>query len=351
MDWRHLQNRYSREIKTRIFRIVLTFTGTAFALAALVNALNKRPAVNIWLPLVAACFHALPFLSRFFLSHSRYTGLIQAAWTRRLYMAGLAWVYLPLAWLTSPGSHSAMPFYALAFIVIMVCLALDPRDYLFPLSSLAITLLLVLYEPLRPLQFAPYAAPGERSLDLALHFLVATSIIVVALHMINRYFSHENRRIYTLSITDPHTGLYNRRYFYEVLSHYSPRSFCLVLMDLNNFKRINDTWGHPAGDSVLLSFSRILQSSCRREDLAIRYGGDEFILLLHDTTLTQARTLERRIRRDFRELEERYSREELSIAFGYATHLEGSIEEVIQKADEHLYKRKPKKESQEAGRT
>ncbi|SIQ60177.1 diguanylate cyclase (GGDEF) domain-containing protein [Alkalispirochaeta americana] len=343
MEWYHLQKKSFEGVKAQIFKIVLVFAGLAFSFATLANTINGRPAVNIWLPLLAAGLHGLLFFiyTRERSSHSR-TAIT------RIYMAGLAWVYLPLAWLTSPGSYSAMPYYALAFIVIMACLTLKSWEYVFAVSSLMITILLFHYEVLHPGQFSLYSPPKERALDLSIHFFVASTIMIISLYMINRSFRHENQRMYDAATTDPHTGLYNRRFFYDAISHQHLHTFCLVLMDLNNFKRINDIHGHPVGDEVLLAFSRILKLSCREEDLAIRYGGDEFILLLHHTTLSQARALESRIRHDFRELEETYKHEELSISFGYATHLDGSIDEIILKADQHLYQRKPKKFLQES---
>ncbi|MCC6660364.1 MAG: diguanylate cyclase [Phycisphaerales bacterium] len=90
------------------------------------------------------------------------------------------------------------------------------------------------------------------------------------------------------------TGLWNRAHFNKrwtdevsaCTRHHRPLS--LALIDLDHFKTINDTYGHPAGDAVLQGLSRVLQRECRQEDVGCRYGGEEFTLIMPDTTPTDA---------------------------------------------------------------
>jgi diguanylate cyclase (GGDEF)-like protein/PAS domain S-box-containing protein len=94
------------------------------------------------------------------------------------------------------------------------------------------------------------------------------------------------------SITDPLTGLFTRRYFEEWLDKEIERnrrqdtvpSVGLLMFDLDLFKRINDTYGHPAGDFVLSETARLLQDSCRKTDIIGRYGGEELLVLLVNST-------------------------------------------------------------------
>jgi diguanylate cyclase (GGDEF)-like protein len=105
-----------------------------------------------------------------------------------------------------------------------------------------------------------------------------------------------------LSATDALTGLYNRTYFFAALereiarSERSGRGFCLVMLDLDELKAINDRHGHHAGDAVLRSVADTVRSGIRRIDVAARYGGDEFVALLPETDPTGGWVLAEKIR-------------------------------------------------------
>ncbi|WP_456382819.1 putative bifunctional diguanylate cyclase/phosphodiesterase [Persephonella sp.] len=106
---------------------------------------------------------------------------------------------------------------------------------------------------------------------------------------------------------DPLTGLYNRRIFEDLLRYEVSRAqrknyhFSLILIDLDNFKYINDTYGHHTGDMVLKSVADILESSIRDGDLVARIGGDEFVIMLSETPLEQAIQVAERIRKNLEE--------------------------------------------------
>jgi diguanylate cyclase (GGDEF)-like protein len=116
----------------------------------------------------------------------------------------------------------------------------------------------------------------------------------------------ENARLYEearrLSITDGLTGLYNSRHFYAILRKEMARidrydrALSLVMMDIDNFKAYNDAYGHLAGDDLLQDLARFLQNQIRSTDLAFRYGGEEFALLLPETEKLAAAQLAERIR-------------------------------------------------------
>lgn len=98
-------------------------------------------------------------------------------------------------------------------------------------------------------------------------------------------------RIQILATRDELTGLFNRRHMLEVLAQHQKRlersghhRFCLALIDIDHFKRINDTYGHNVGDEVLREFAATLQASLRDTDVLARWGGEEFLLLINDTS-------------------------------------------------------------------
>lgn len=106
-----------------------------------------------------------------------------------------------------------------------------------------------------------------------------------------------------LAMTDPLTGLHNRRYALPHLARIAERSkasgrqFAVMVLDLDRFKAINDTWGHAAGDAVLIEVAKRLKSNLRAVDLIARIGGEEFLIALPDTTLEAAQATAERLRR------------------------------------------------------
>jgi diguanylate cyclase (GGDEF)-like protein len=109
-------------------------------------------------------------------------------------------------------------------------------------------------------------------------------------------------RLENLSVTDELTGLHNRRYFdkhFEIELQKIKRNkkeLCLVMVDIDHFKRINDVHGHQVGDEVLKEFSTLLENNIRTTDLVSRWGGEEFIILLPETSIENSVNLAEKIR-------------------------------------------------------
>ena len=111
------------------------------------------------------------------------------------------------------------------------------------------------------------------------------------------------------AITDPLTGLHNRRFFFETAKQYFSKSnrdnhpFSLIIMDIDYFKNINDTYGHFVGDDILRYISSHISSILRKEDILTRIGGDEFAILLSNTNIDSAKILAEIIRSSIDELQ------------------------------------------------
>jgi diguanylate cyclase (GGDEF)-like protein len=118
----------------------------------------------------------------------------------------------------------------------------------------------------------------------------------------NEAMQQQNKVLKTLSITDSLTGLYNRSKLDSILADQlarfkrSHRSFTLLMLDIDHFKTLNDTYGHIAGDEILAAVARILLQSIRNIDYAARYGGDEFIIILSETSAELAWNTAERVR-------------------------------------------------------
>lgn len=144
-----------------------------------------------------------------------------------------------------------------------------------------------------------------------------------------------------MSLQDPLTGLSNRRRLYLYLDKLMPKlirrngKLSIVLMDLDGFKQYNDSQGHNAGDILLRAVARILKRESRKEDLAVRYGGEEFLLILPDTTVQDARNIANRIRQTIKK------ETSATISAGISDyHADMNFEELTRCADIALYQAK-----------
>ncbi len=152
-----------------------------------------------------------------------------------------------------------------------------------------------------------------------------------------------------LAISDELTSLYNRRHFMDILEQQKALSernntdFALCFFDLDRFKRINDTFGHHTGDIVLQKFSEILKNTIREVDYAARFGGEEFVCLLVDTEIKDAKKVTERIRKSLAD----YNFSDIApalhatVSIGIANFKQfNTIQETLMTADNRMYQAK-----------
>jgi diguanylate cyclase (GGDEF)-like protein/PAS domain S-box-containing protein len=149
-------------------------------------------------------------------------------------------------------------------------------------------------------------------------------------------------RAQLLSVTDPLTGLGNYRCLLQVLDaevkrfDRTGRPFAVLLLDLDDLKKVNDRYGHIVGSRALCRLGDVLRLHCRAIDTAARYGGDEFAVVLPETTAASAKVVACRIRDQLARENEQPA---LSVAIGVADYPQGgqTIEELLRTADRELY--------------
>jgi len=159
------------------------------------------------------------------------------------------------------------------------------------------------------------------------------------------------KEVHQLAVTDSLTGLYNRRSFMTMFTKEIERArryrhpISLALLDIDHFKQINDTYGHLAGDYVLVKVAQLCQEAMRRIDLVARYGGEEIIFLMPETGKVQALRAIERLRQNVEKMEVPTARGtvRLTISAGVAcsTNVESiDLEQLIERADQALYQAK-----------
>ena len=165
-------------------------------------------------------------------------------------------------------------------------------------------------------------------------------------HNITRIEGEKNR-IIKLAEHDALTGIYNRVKlnalfpdFIYMANRYPQQEFSIILFDIDHFKRINDTYGHNVGDSVLVELTYAISKLLRKEDIFVRWGGEEFVVVLHMTKLKEALLLAGRLRKA---LEERsfLHVERVTCSFGVTAFRDGDTQIILlERVDEALYEAK-----------
>ena len=187
---------------------------------------------------------------------------------------------------------------------------------------------------------------------LVLIFNVYTVYQQLQLHRIQRQLSDQvealgkmetrTEEVYKLAIIDPLTNLYNRRYGEQRLAEEIARAqrhltpLTVLLLDINDLKRVNDTLGHSAGDELIKHFAQRLQRAIRGSDVAVRLGGDEFLVLLPDCKIDEVHHVLDRLRGMKMELGGQTI--PITFASGWTDYIPGELpEDLLKRADAALY--------------
>lgn len=271
-------------------------------------------------------------------------------------------IYFPFIYFTTAGNHGPAPIY---FVMILVYLAFYLQG-----TKLFVSLffLLIYYTIIMVVGYmhselvVPYHDETSKIIELCMTVIsvsVVMSIIAsITFTSYNQERDHvidlmnelkkKNRELEQLSIKDQLTGIYNRRRFNEVLKkelellEQENNSLYILMIDIDHFKRINDTYGHLYGDEILKLVANGIGESVRSHDLLARYGGEEFIVLLSRTNESDAYQTAERIRKHIEKIEYRNERQ-ITVSIGIARGIQSdSVLDVIKRADELLYSAKEK---------
>ena len=201
---------------------------------------------------------------------------------------------------------------------------------------------LSLPDGLGAIEIHPLAARGGTGLAEPLQSSLIACVGTALLNAI------EHSRVKELAMIDALTGLLNRRVFDEMLCLEGRKELLplsLLLIDLDDFKQVNDRFGHQAGDEVLSCVGRLLKEGCRGTDVVARYGGEEFAVLLPNTTMARAEEIGRRLLRRLANHVFVFGERSLQVtaSIGAATLAKSNaiaVDQLITRADQALYRAK-----------
>lgn len=198
-----------------------------------------------------------------------------------------------------------------------------------------------------------YAPVWIQSVSFMMFLIFATvwtlNYVVLNSERLNEELRAKEAELLEKATTDFLTGLSNKRAFDEFASSEIKRSrryslpACLVLLDLDHFKKVNDTFGHAGGDKVLAEIGALLKRMTRQHDLVARVGGEEFGLLLTHTDIESGHAVAEAFRREIQQLDIKHAAIKLNVtsSFGVAELRESdTLETLIERADRYLYQAK-----------
>lgn len=184
-------------------------------------------------------------------------------------------------------------------------------------------------------------------------YLIMTGILEWIIFMVIAFFQIKTARVVielgNFALTDPLTGIYNRRYLELYMEKIIPLSekkeqtMTLIMFDIDHFKKINDIYGHHAGDMVLQKIVRVIKRAIRQSDVFVRIGGEEFVILLPNCSLEHGIKFAERIRKTVENTKFIYKgiRIFVTVSIGVTEYKGGQdLEEFFEKADQALYQAK-----------
>ncbi|MCL9780140.1 GGDEF domain-containing protein [Vibrio sp. S4M6] len=171
----------------------------------------------------------------------------------------------------------------------------------------------------------------------------------VSIFILSSFMFDSNSELSFHATRDSLTGLLNRRALFQEVDSQKDRlnrnnqKACVIIADIDFFKKINDNYGHEAGDIAIKLFSNVIESSVREVDVSSRYGGEEFLIFLPNCNMSDAITAAERVRKNCEQSSFEYNTETITFtaSFGISEHdINVSIDATIAKADENLYQAK-----------
>jgi diguanylate cyclase (GGDEF)-like protein len=284
--------------------------------------------------------------------HELIPGSIRGRW---VHLAELVVAIALIGGLLALTGYASSPFAMLfALVSVSAALAYGPRAGLAAagLATVAFAIVLLIDPSLST--YGP-----EDALRLSVG-LVATWLLAFVAVAYSARQRHAMEGVIELWRTDPLTGLFNRSQLFVTLeqevsrTRRSDRGFCVLMMDLDGLKAINDSGGHLRGDEVLRAIGAVIQGSIRAVDSAYRYGGDEFVVLLPETDIVGAFVVAEKIRAGAEELGAALEGGEepiTSVSIGLVSHPEDGMgaEELIASADRAMYQAKKLGKNQISG--
>lgn len=259
-------------------------------------------------------------------------------------------IIYPGLWFTNGGSHGPTPYFLIFNVLLIAIMMKRKTAIMLFIYQMLVTAVLVLVELLKPSMIIGYDSRISQILDLSISIMLIGCFIFIILQRIMTEYNariEELHRIqakyHKLSITDALTGVYNRRHIIETLHTVveGSNAFSLIMLDIDDFKTINDNYGHHIGDEVIIGVSHLLEANVRPGDIVGRIGGEEFLILLNDTEVSDAHHRAEIIRQQISDMHWTIPSLTVTVSGGVYNKVDHDhVNDILEKVDSYLYKAK-----------
>lgn len=253
-------------------------------------------------------------------------------------------VYIPFIYFQTNGyDGTALLFSIIGMFVLTLVFSGIPRIIII-LINMAITIGCVIINHYYPSLVIPHDSLESKLIDFIISLVLSLGCMAIMTIQITQAYQRKNDELAEITLRDSLTGIYNRRFLFhyleQILTQQPKQRVCALMMDLDHFKQINDTYGHGFGDEVLVSFTHAVQTVLRDSDILARYGGEEFVTLLHNVSIDSALVIAERIRLAISEVTLTHDLQ-ITVSIGVAMAKPGdSPESLLSVADKYLYQAK-----------
>jgi len=299
---------------------------------------------------VANFFYAVILAVAYYFSRFRH----QFQLSRIISILILVFGYFPILWFYNGGARGSIPYFIPGVISFVTISIIDPWEskrskvisVVMALVFCAVIISLILIEFFHPEWVHMYPDPVAQLVDT----IIGSVFAILGNYMLIRaclgLYYRQLARVNEIAIHDAMTGLYNHIHIVDRLTEEINRvtrsgaPLSIMILDVDHFKQINDTYGHITGDQVITKVSQTIKTNSRSIDLIGRYGGDEILIILPETTAEIAKVSGKRLLEKVRDLE--FSRQfSVTCSAGISQFENGdTVDSLIEKADQSLYQAK-----------
>lgn len=258
----------------------------------------------------------------------------------------ITFIYIPFLYFQTAGYDGTALLFAQLGLFLLCIVFSGRKRIIIVVLNITDYLICIIISYRYPQTIIPHGSPEAMLIDLVMAvFLSFTGLSILTIY-ISKVFTDNSNTLAELSIRDALTGIYNRRFMTDFLQReldtaaQTGKEIHVMMIDIDHFKQVNDTYGHGFGDHVLLACVQAIQSVLRKCDVIARYGGEEFVVILLCQMPEKAVDIAERIRQAISSLRFRYD-VTITVSIGIVKSQPGDTTEgILNRADQCMYKAK-----------